>query len=200
MTASDADIIAASLVEPVRFAAIFDRHIDPVRRFVVRRVGASRGDDVISEVFRVGFERRHTFLPEADSALPWLYGIAANLVRRDHRSTARGVAALERLSHRIPASIDPLLDVAARLDAENDVLELREALLALRDEERDVLLLVAWEQLSPTEAAETLGIDAGTARTRLHRARRNIRAHISGATNPDTESDPFDQEVSSDAN
>lgn len=200
MTASDADIIAASLVDPVRFAAIFDRHIDPVRRFVVRRVGASRGDDVVSEVFRVGFERRHAFLPDADSALPWLYGIAANLVRRDHRSTARGVAALERLGYCAPAAIDPLLDVAGQLDAANEVLELRDALLALREEERDVLLLVAWEQLSPTEAAETLGIDAGTARTRLHRARRNVRAHMGRATDPDTEPDPFDQEVPSDAN
>jgi RNA polymerase sigma-70 factor (ECF subfamily) len=200
MAASDADIIAASLADPVCFAAIFDRHIDPVRRFVVRRVGASRGDDVISEVFRVGFERRHTFLPDADSALPWLYGIAANLVRHDHRSTARGVAALERLGHRTRSAIDPLLDVAGQLDAENEVLELRDALLALREEEREVLLLVAWEQLSPTEAAQTLGIDAGTARTRLHRARRNIRARLARDTNPDTEPDPFDQEVSSDAN
>lgn len=71
MSLSDGAVIAASLQDPVQFAVIFNRHIDPVRRFVIRRLGESRGDDVISEVFRVAFERRETFDVEAGSALPW---------------------------------------------------------------------------------------------------------------------------------
>lgn len=82
-------IIATSLDEPAEFAEIFDRHIDSVHRFVSYRVGASDVDDVVAEVFRVGFEQRSTFRSSADSAKPWLLGIASNLTRRHHRSTAR---------------------------------------------------------------------------------------------------------------
>lgn len=178
MASSDAQIFEAALVDPMRFAAIFDRHIDPVRRYVVRRVGTSRSDDVVSEVFRIAFERRHAYDLGAESALPWLFGIAANVVRRDHRSQARGIAALERLGRRASVSIDPLLDAAERIDARNDVADLSDALFSLSEEEREVLLLVAWEELTPAQAAEALGLNPQTARTRLFRARQGIRRYL----------------------
>lgn len=71
-----------------------------------------------------------------------------------------------------------MLDVVARIDARADVDKLQSALLALSDDERDVLLLVAWEELSPSEAAIALGIPSETARTRLHRARQRVRIHL----------------------
>jgi len=88
MRSSDSEVIASSMTHPIEFAAIFDRHVDPVRRFVVRRLGVGRSDDVVSEVFRIAFEQRERFDPAAPSALPWLYGIAGNLVRREHRNHA----------------------------------------------------------------------------------------------------------------
>jgi RNA polymerase sigma factor (sigma-70 family) len=178
MSLSDGGIIAASLADPVRFADIFDRHIDAVRKFVVRRLGESRSDDVVSEVFRVAFERRETFDVAAGSALPWLYGIATNLVRREHRSHARRLAALGRADGRREPVGDPLLDVAARIDARSDVRDLGAALISLSDGEREILLLVAWEELTPTEAAAVLGMPPETARTRLHRARLHIRSRL----------------------
>ena len=178
MGLSDGGMIAASLSDPVRFAGIFDRHIDSVRKFVVRRLGESRGDDVVSEVFRVAFERRGTFDVAAGSALPWLYGIATNLVRREHRSHARRLAALGRANGRRELLGDPLLDVAARIDARSDVRDLGAALISLSEGEREILLLVAWEELTPTAAAAVLGIPPETARTRLHRARLHVRSHI----------------------
>ena len=69
---------------------------------------------------------------------------------------------------------DPWPEVDARLDAEALGASLRRAVLALSEDEREVLLLVAWEHLTPTEAAVTLGIPPGTARSRLHRARALI--------------------------
>jgi RNA polymerase sigma-70 factor (ECF subfamily) len=184
-------MIAASLADPVRFAGIFDRHIDHVRTFVVRRLGESRGDDVISEVFRVAFERRETFDVATESALPWLYGIATNLVRREHRSHARRLAALGRADGRRELVGDPLLDVAARIDARSEIRDLGAALISLSDGEREILLLVAWEELTPTEAAAVLGIPPETARTRLHRARLHIRNEI--------ERDGHNNEVTTDA-
>ncbi len=177
MSTTDADIIAASIDDPVLFAQIFDRHADTIRRFAVPRVGVSAADDVCAEVFRVAFERRNSFDRDVSSALPWLYGIAANLVRRELRGRARGFAALERLRGRRELAGEPLLDIASRIDARADLLRLGDALMCLSADELDVLLLVAWDQLSPTAAAAVLGIPAETARTRLHRARNRIRNH-----------------------
>lgn len=185
MSATDSAIIAASLDDPVRFAQIFDRHIDAIRRFAVARVGSSAADDVSAEAFRIAFEQRNSFDPEAADSLPWLYGIAANLVRRELRGRARGYAALERLGSRMEPSVDPLLDIASRLDARAGLYELRDALESLSDDERELLLLVAWEQLTPTAAAKVLGIPPETARTRLYRARQRIRNHSN--TQPDME-------------
>lgn len=191
MSATDAAIIAASIDDPVRFAQIFDRHFDSIRRFSAARVGDSAADDVSGEVFRIAFERRESFDANAVGALPWLYGIAANLVRRELRGRARRYAALERLSSRPAPAGDPLLDTASRVDAQAGLRELREALESLSDDERELLLLVAWEQLTPTEAAEALGIPPATARTRLHRARQRIRNH--------SHAEPPDLEVATDA-
>ena len=178
MRLSDARVIEVSLAAPARFADIFDRHIDAIRKFVVRRLGVSRSDDVVSEVFRAAFERRSTFDLTASSALPWLYGIASNLVRRDHRSSARRLATAKRAGGHGNVVGDPLVDLAERIDARADLRELSKALMSLSDDEREVLLLVAWEQLSPTEAAAVLGIAPETARTRLRRARQHVRGHL----------------------
>lgn len=191
MSATDAEVMAASMEVPVRFALIFDRHADAVRRFAVARVGSVAADDVVAEVFRIAFERRGSFDPAADSALPWLYGIAANLARRELRGRARGHAALERLGRRREVPGEPMLDAAARLDARDDLRELAAAVASLTNDEREVLLLVAWEQLTPSAAAAVLGIPAETARTRLHRARQRIRNHANA--------EPSDLEVATDA-
>ncbi len=191
MGASDAAIISTSLDEPTCFAQIFDRHAAAVRRFAIARVGPSTAEDIASEVFRIAFERRGSFDVQATSALPWLYGIAINLVRREMRGRARSYAAIERFGGRRELTGDGGPDVGDRIDAREELLELREALTALTADEVDVLLLVAWEQLSPTEAAEVLGIPAETARTRLHRARRRIRNH--------PVAQPAEGEVASDA-
>lgn len=178
MSAHDGEVVSLSLTDPSQFATIFDRHVDAVRRFVVRRLGSSRSDDVISEVFRVAFERRDVFDTHVESGLPWLYGIASNLVRRECRSRTRHAAALERVGGLREDMGDPYLDLVARIDARSELAGLRRAVLSLTDDEREMLLLVAWEQLSPTEAAAVLSIPPATARTRLHRARQQIRRQL----------------------
>jgi RNA polymerase sigma-70 factor (ECF subfamily) len=170
--------MAASAQVPGRFAEIFDRHVDPIGRYVVRRLGQARTDDIVSEVFRVAFEQRGSFRADQPSALPWLYGIAANVVRREHRDASRHLAALRRMAGRGSVSGDPLLESADRIDARNDAGELVGALASLTSDEREVLFLVAWEQLTPTEIANVLGVPPGTVRTRLLRARRAVRAYL----------------------
>lgn len=175
MSATDGEIVLLSLTDPPQFATLFDRHIYAVRRFVTRRLGGLHADDVVSEVFRVAFERRAVFDVETKSALPWLYGIAANLIRRQYRDDLRQAAVLERVDRRFEATEDPYGDLAARVDAPSELDGLRRAVVSLPKDEREILLMVAWDQLSPTEVATILGIPPATVRTRLHRARQHVR-------------------------
>jgi RNA polymerase sigma factor (sigma-70 family) len=177
--ASDATLIERSLREPDRFAGVFDRHYAEIHGFVARRLGAGLADDLASETFLIAFDRRRRYHREQPSARPWLYGIAANLVARHHRAELRRYRALARVEK--PAAVDGDDErVAGRLDAGALRGRLAAALLQIAKRDREVLLLVAWGQLSCEEAAQALGIPAGTARSRLHRARRRVRAALEG--------------------
>ena len=94
---SDARTIAASLSQPERFAAIFDRHYDAVHAYLARRVDRAHADDLASTTFAIAFERRRSFRTDATSARPWLYGIATNLLRAQWRADRRGSSVLDLL-------------------------------------------------------------------------------------------------------
>src|SRR4029077_16915997 len=96
MEESDGAVIADSLETPGAFGAIFDRHGSTLLRFLARRVGPVGAEDLLGEVFRIAFERRSAFERDRASARPWLYGIAANVVAKHHRSEARGVRGMGR--------------------------------------------------------------------------------------------------------
>ncbi|MEO1057735.1 MAG: sigma-70 family RNA polymerase sigma factor, partial [Actinomycetota bacterium] len=150
-------------------------------------VVGTRCANIAAETFTVAFESRTRFDTGHSSALPWLIGIAVNLVRRDLRTRGRSIAALERAHRRDtpPAAADTGAD--ERIDAEADAAALRTALVDLSESERDVFLLVAWDQLSPHEAATALGITSEAARTRLRRARQRLRHHLDEQQTTSTE-------------
>lgn len=174
---TDAEVIAASLTEPAAFGAIFDRHYAAVHRFAERRVGPDQAAEVASETLVRAFARRTAFRPEAIDARPWLFGIASNLILHERRRFARYLAAVERAGNDLRRSDDlgGIDDAPRRLDAPGDRRRLREALLTLSDADRELLLLVAWDDLTYEQAAETLGIPVGTVRSRLHRAKARLR-------------------------
>ncbi|WP_328661188.1 RNA polymerase sigma factor [Streptomyces sp. NBC_00334] len=181
---SDASVIARSRDDPEAFAALFDRHADAVHRYVARRLGGEVADDLVAETFTTAFQQRHRYDPARSAgadARPWLLGIATNLVGRHRRAEARRFRAMAR----VPALADhdePLADRAAdRVVARAVRRELAAALAALPARHRDVLLLVAWGDLSYGEAAQALGIPVGTVRSRLHRARSKLREALGGS-------------------
>src|SRR3954471_19444396 len=94
----DAEVIARSLDDPAQFAALYDRHAGIVFRFLVRRVGRDVADELLGETFRIAFERRAVFDLQRESARPWLYGIATNLLAKHRRTEARRLHAIERLT------------------------------------------------------------------------------------------------------
>ena len=175
MERSDAAVIADSVGAPAAFAKLFDRHARAVHALLARRLGHDRADELTSDVFRIAFERRGDFDHRYASARPWLLGIAVNLVRRELRTEQRRLRALAREAVASGRFQLPHDDIEARLDDEALAAALGETLAALSADDRDALLLVAWEDLSPREAAAALGVPAGTVRSRLHRARQQLR-------------------------
>lgn len=169
----DGETIAESIRTPASFGAIFDRHYDVVHGYLQRQVGPDLADELASQAFLVAFDKRDRFECERPSARPWLFGIATNLLRHHQRGFRRQLRAYER------TGVDPVVDafdgLEARVDAAEMGRELAAALAQLSDEEREVLLLYAWADLTYTEIAEVLGLPVGTVRSRLHRARGRVR-------------------------
>ena len=123
---TDAELIAASLDDPPRFAELFDRHFAAVFRFAERRVGHDQAGEVASETFTRAFARRVAYRADAVDALPWLYGIASNLVLHERRRFARYLSAIERVGTEVSrqerdgglAAADRQLGAHARLGAD----------------------------------------------------------------------------------
>jgi RNA polymerase sigma-70 factor, ECF subfamily len=183
----DAALIAQSGERPDAFSVIFDRHFAAVQRYLARRVGKARADDLAAQTFVVAFERRRVFDREATSARPWLFGIANNLMRNEVRAERRLLRALARLD---AASAEDLADEAeralSRADAASALAEIAGALAALDDDQRDVLLLYAWGELTYEEIAQALAIPTGTVRSRLSRARSTLQTALAHATDSRT--------------
>jgi RNA polymerase sigma-70 factor (ECF subfamily) len=174
---TDAELIAISRASPESFAILFDRHAVAIHRYVARRMGAAEADDLLGQTFLLAFERRHRYDVSRAGALPWLYGIATNLVHRRRRDEVRQLRAYSRTgTERDPDGF--AAEVAARLDAAETTRALSGVLAGLRSVERDVLLLYAWEDLSYAEIAQALQMPLGTVRSRLHRARRALRSAL----------------------
>jgi RNA polymerase sigma-70 factor (ECF subfamily) len=181
-TTDDAVLIEQSLRVPERFASLFDRHAPYIHRYVARRLGEQAADDLVAETFLAAFAKRARYDLTRPDARPWLYGIATNLVGTHWRAELRELRLRSRVGRSAPEPF-PEDRVAGRVSAQARRAELVAALAELSPEDRDVLLLIAWEQLSYEEVASALEIPIGTVRSRLHRARRTVRAALGG---PDT--------------
>jgi RNA polymerase sigma-70 factor (ECF subfamily) len=173
----------ADLLDADSFTALYDRHARALLRYCARRVGTAAAEDVVAQTFLLAFERRGNYDPQRSGALPWLYGIATNVLRRHRRDEVRAYRALAR------AGVDPLFRADAVMDSHDQRIgEQTDASMAARrvagvlaglpHRQRDVLLLVAFAELEYDEVATSLGIPIGTVRSALHRARAKLRAAL----------------------
>jgi RNA polymerase sigma factor (sigma-70 family) len=156
------------------FRALYDANFAAVLAYALRRVDQpADAADVVSEVFLVAW-RRYAEAPPGDGR-PWLFGIARHVLSNTHRSGRRR----DRLGARLRTSLgrdvvpDPAIGVA-----EWD--RVRSVLVRLSADDRELLMLVGWDGLTPTEAAGVIGIAPGTARMRLARARERFRERWHG--------------------
>jgi RNA polymerase sigma factor (sigma-70 family) len=165
------------IVDAAGFELAFVEHFPPVYRFIARRVGAALAEDLAAETFATAFRRRATFEPARASLRSWLYGIASNLVRNHWRAEQHLLALDARLVPEAEAQ-DSSDVVDQRVIAAMLAPRLAAALGLLTRDQREVLLLFAWAQLSHDEIAAALQIAPGTARSRLARARAALRAEL----------------------
>jgi RNA polymerase sigma factor (sigma-70 family) len=177
--ADDAAIIESSWREPEQFAALFDRHAPHIHRYLARRADRQVADDLVAETFLAAFAKRDRYDLGHPDARPWLYGIATNLVNQHRRDEARQyrIRQAALAEHDVPGHADR---VAADVTAQAMRTVLNAALAALPAGDRDVLLLIAWEQLTYQEVSRALAIPVGTVRSRLNRARTKTRQALAG--------------------
>ena len=177
--AGDAAVIESSWREPERFAVLFDQHAPLIYRYLARRAGRQVADDLVAETFLTAFAKRDRYDLTRPDARPWLYGIATNLVGQHHRDEARQyrISQATAAEPEVPGHAER---VAADVTAQAMRTALAGALAALSPGDRDVLLLIAWEQLTYQEVSRALDIPVGTVRSRLNRARTKVRQILAG--------------------
>ena len=159
-----------------RFRALFDVHYTQIARyFVSRGCTAADADDLVAATFEVAW-RQLDAVPRGEEAILWLYGVARNHLRNARRKAQREAAFLDDFRHAVPPVAE--LPVQSRADAAKTM----RALARLKPPDRELVLLVAWDELTPSEAGRVLGLRPSAARSRLHRARRRLAELLDPAT------------------
>jgi len=157
------------------FEDVFAAEFRPLYRYLRRRVGAAVAEDLAEGAFATAFANWERLDPTRP-ARPWLYGIAANLLRRYWRDERRMLRAYAR------SGVDPVLgeddEAVAHLDTDVDRRALAAALAELRPRDREILMLHAWAELSDSEIAAALSLPVGTVKSRLHRTRERLRNQL----------------------
>jgi RNA polymerase sigma factor (sigma-70 family) len=160
---------------PRAFEAFYLGHFDRVTSFIARRVADPHEvADLTAEVFVAVLASAAAYRAEKGSETAWLYGIAHNVVREDRRRRTRRRTALERAGGRALLKGDDVADLIDHIDTAAPARAAMRALAGLPAKQRTVIELVAIDQLTLTEAAAALRISVGTARVRLHRARKAL--------------------------
>lgn len=160
-----------------RFRDIYEECYPRVLAYTTSLVGRQVGEDITSETLTVAW-RRVRDIPQP--ALPWLLGVARNLVRelrrRDSHQYALAAAEAQRIGSDARSAAG---DVAADVTDREAALQ---ALASLSDADRELLTLIAWHGLSAKQAARVLGCTTATLTVRLHRARRRLEKALEPAT------------------
>lgn len=174
----------------VRFELLYVECAPAVKAYALRRAQPSVADDLVAEVFMVCWRRLDELPAEP---LPWLLGVARRVLSTQRRGERRGVALRKRLAESdLPQAAGGTLSPA--VDSTGGTL--RRALEQLSESDREILLLIAWEELSPAQTAAVLGIKAATVRVRLHRARRRLERALARAGGEPLPCTPLTMEAS----
>ena len=166
-----------------RLSELFAAHADQVLRYALRHLDRPGANDIVSDTFLVAWQRVNDI---PDPALPWLLVVARNSIHNRVRSNTR--------RQRVTTQLLALERAAATAAAADELALEREGLIRalgrLTADQREALLLVAWDGLSPAEAAVVLGCSRATFDVRLHRARKRLQQTLREDDDPQPEPIP----------
>jgi RNA polymerase sigma factor (sigma-70 family) len=193
------DAVVASVEHPHRFEAVFEQYHRTIHEYLARAVGRDHADECAGDVFVAAFSGRARYDPALGSVRAWLFGIATNIRRTRARSHARGRRAWGRVATERDADDGGFEVVEEGLDYGRRLTWVAAFVQELSQTDRDVLVLYAWGQLSYPEIAQALGLEVGTVRSRLARARGRLRELLAAngevpggrGSSPDDEDDSW---------
>ncbi|MEM9889620.1 MAG: RNA polymerase sigma factor [Actinomycetota bacterium] len=154
--------------------SIYRRYVGDVTAYALRRCSADDAADVVSETFVVAW-RRIGDVPEEPAVRPWLFGIARRVLANQRRGRRRHGALVDRAA----SFLLPHLQTAPAVDIDGDADLVKRALHHLPADDRELLMMVAWEELTPSEIATVMGLSGSNVRKRLFRARKRLHAEVS---------------------
>jgi RNA polymerase sigma factor (sigma-70 family) len=150
-----------------RFSALFERTHVALLGYAVRRVAdPADAADVVAETFLVAW-RRLDDVPVGEQARQWLFGVARRVLANHYRGERRRVALADRLRDSLHEAVPP--------PEVHEPTAVERAFEQLPDDDRELLRLLAWEELAREEIAMAMGLSRGAVRVRLHRARTRLK-------------------------
>lgn len=154
------------------FRGLFEAHHQDLLGYAVRRLRSREvAKDVVAEVFTVAWRRRAVIPDGSEEQRMWLYGVARRTLANTERSDMRRALLISRLAATDETTVpDPGAD-----DDPSDLHEAYRSLAALRVDDREILLLSLWEDLSVAQIASVMGLRPGNVSVRLHRAKARLR-------------------------
>jgi RNA polymerase sigma factor (sigma-70 family) len=160
------------------FTVLFERHVQAVWNHAYRLTGSwAAAEDLTSNTFLIAWRKRRDVKLVRDSALPWLYTVAGNLARSEHRGVNRRLRLIRKIPDP-PVVADHAEAVAEQVDGERRLREVIEAVRALPKAQRDVVELCLLGDLSVADAAALLAVAEVTVRSHLSRARARLRTML----------------------
>jgi RNA polymerase sigma factor (sigma-70 family) len=152
------------------FDRLYARHRAVITAYCARRIGVDDAQDAASQVFAVAWQKRSQ-MPRGDKELPWLYGVARNVVSHHRRHAGRVRRLADKARTIVPAGRPgPEAIVVERAE----YAAVRSAIARLSPDDQEVLLLSAWEGLSHRDIALALGCSQAAVDKRIVRARARL--------------------------
>jgi RNA polymerase sigma-70 factor (ECF subfamily) len=149
------------------FSQLFERTHVALLGYAVRRVGdPADAADVVAETYLVAW-RRLDDVPTGPEARPWLFGVARRVLANHYRGERRRLALADRLRDSLHQAVPP--------PEVHEPTLVERAVERLGDDDRELLHLLAWEELAREEIAVAMGLTRAAVRVRLHRARARLR-------------------------
>lgn len=160
------------------FTSIVERYRPRILSYCQRRTSNVDADDIVSEVFTVAWRRRNE-MPTGNEVLPWLYGVARKVLSHHWR----GLGRRDRLAAKAHGQSAPRSRSPEEVVVEHeDHVRVRKALDRLREIDREILMLSAWEGLSHAEVSTALDISLAAVDKRLVRAKQRLAREFRSIT------------------